>query len=96
MDGLGIPKGQDIREISFLSSALQSRQLHEEIMGEWEAPMQPAGPSCGARSTFPSLVGVLDERLLVLPDFYRKGLQGKRGLAHAKTRAGVPSSPLRA
>jgi hypothetical protein len=38
MGGLGIPRGQDIRLVAFLASALQSRKLQEEVLGEWEVP----------------------------------------------------------
>jgi hypothetical protein len=85
--GLGILRGQYIGEVAFLSSALQFRRLHEEILGQWEAPMHPA--IAVARAEFFNLVGDFDESLLDSPDFDTSGFQGKLALGGGAVRRAV-------
>lgn len=66
---LGIPRGQNIREIAFLLSALQSQQLQEEILGQSAAPLYPE--VAVARLSFLNLVEDFKERQLDSPDSYR-------------------------
>jgi hypothetical protein len=91
MGGFGILGGQGIREIAFLSSALQSRELQEEILGGWEVPMHPEVEA--ARPSFLSLVGDFDWRLLDSPDFYRRGPRGQAWPRPCQDSTRVPSSP---
>jgi hypothetical protein len=49
MDGLGVPRDQDVRHVAFLASALQSRGLQEEVLGEWEVPRASPGGQQGVK-----------------------------------------------
>jgi hypothetical protein len=84
MGGLGVPRGQDIRLVTFLASALQSWGLQEEVLGEWEVPPNPEVNE--ARKSFQEVVGDFNDTMLDSSEFIRTGLQGQLGLLLANTR----------